>query len=145
MPHDFSWAIRFLNVISRPGYEDPRLAYLLSDLPVQIPVRLRPAPEYLHPRKGARLAGHGGEFVFKEPATWGAVDVETHTVTRLYGKATAVASAGTAHSLRGLFVWRHRSSRGTLCPPCLYGPRVANKNARSQPCVTTTPGPCGGG
>ncbi|MEV0292578.1 NF041680 family putative transposase [Nocardia sp. NPDC050710] len=80
------------------GYEGPRLAYLLSDLPVQILVRLRsdrvfrrPAPQYLHPPQGGRPARHGGEFIFKDPATWGGEDVATRTDTRLYGTATALA------------------------------------------------------
>ncbi|MFJ4659038.1 transposase [Nocardia sp. NPDC088792] len=85
-------------IVLDAGYDGPRMAHLLADLPVQILVRLRsdrvfrrPAPPYLFRPDGGRPARHGGEFVFKEPATWGAADIETRTDTRLYGQATALA------------------------------------------------------
>jgi hypothetical protein len=39
------------------------------------------------PGAGGRPRRHGGEFVFADPATWGAPDVTTTTITRLYGPA----------------------------------------------------------
>ncbi|GGP86657.1 hypothetical protein GCM10010231_66120 [Streptomyces sindenensis] len=55
----------------------------------------RPAPprEEFHPAnpKGGRPPKHGGEFVFDDPATWGAEQAVTVTDTRLHGKATAQA------------------------------------------------------
>lgn len=84
------------------GYDAPRIAYLLSGLPVEIlgrtrsdRVMRRPAPsreEFLLANpKGGRPPKHGGEFVFGDPATWGVEQAVTVTGTRLYGKATAQA------------------------------------------------------
>ncbi|WP_231956628.1 transposase, partial [Nocardia sp. 852002-51101_SCH5132738] len=85
-------------IVLDAGYDGPRLAHLLADLPVQILVRLRsdrvfrrPAPPYLFRPDGGRPARHGGEFAFKDPTTWSPEDIETHTDTRLYGQATAQA------------------------------------------------------
>lgn len=64
-------------VVPDIGYDGPRTAWLLAELPVQILVRLRsdrvfrrPAPPYVHNPKGGRSARHGGEFVFGDSATW---------------------------------------------------------------------------
>lgn len=82
-------------VIADAGYDAPRLAFLLKDLPVQVLARMRsdrvlrrPAP----PRE-LRTRGHpprhGGESVFGQPDTWGTPDTRTVTDTRLCGTATA--------------------------------------------------------
>ncbi|MCQ8832111.1 transposase, partial [Streptomyces malaysiensis] len=85
-------------VVLDAGYDAPRIAHLLGDLPVQILGRLRsdrvmrrPTPPRVHDPKGGRPPKHGGEFVFGTPATWGAEQAVTVTDTRLYGKATAQA------------------------------------------------------
>jgi hypothetical protein len=56
-------------IVADAGYDAPRIAFLLADLPVQILGRLRsdrvfrrPAPLYTHPSKGGRPAKHGSEF-----------------------------------------------------------------------------------
>lgn len=80
----------------------PRIAHLLSGLPVEIlgrtrsdRVMRRPAPSreefHLANPKGGRPPKHGGEFVFGNPATWGEEQAATVTDTRLYGKASARA------------------------------------------------------
>lgn len=84
------------------GYDAPRIAHLLGDLPVQILGRLRsdrvmrrPAPsraEFAAANPaGGRPPKHGGEFVFGDPATWDEEQVMTRTATRHYGSATARA------------------------------------------------------
>ncbi|MCX5165467.1 transposase [Streptomyces sp. NBC_00264] len=97
-------------VVLDTGYDTPRIAHLLDDLPLEILGRLRsdrvmrrPAPSRkefsLANPKGGRLPKHGGEFVFGDPATrlpgdpatWGIEQAVTATDTRLYGKATARA------------------------------------------------------
>ncbi|WP_373317118.1 NF041680 family putative transposase [Streptomyces sulfonofaciens] len=89
-------------VVLDAGYDAPRIAHLLAGLPVEILGRLRsdrvmrrPAPSreefFLANPKGGRLLEHGGEFVFGNPATWGAEQAVTVTDTRLYGKARAQA------------------------------------------------------
>ncbi|MFG2586052.1 transposase, partial [Streptomyces malaysiensis] len=85
-------------VVLDAGYDAPRIAHLLGDLPVQILGRLRsdrvmrrPSPPRVHDPKGGRPPKHGGEFVFGTPATWGIEQAVTVTDTRLYGKATAQA------------------------------------------------------
>jgi hypothetical protein len=82
-------------VVADAGYDGPRLACLLQDLPVQVLVRMRSdrvlrraAPPWVPGTKG-RPPRHGTEFVFGDPATWGEPDVTTTSDTRLYGKATA--------------------------------------------------------
>jgi hypothetical protein len=83
-------------VVLDSGYDAPRIAHLLSGLPVQILGRLRsdrvmrrPAPPRVYAPKGGRPPKHGGEFVFGDPATWGTEQAVTTTDTRLYGRATA--------------------------------------------------------
>ncbi|WP_308314341.1 NF041680 family putative transposase [Streptomyces sp. GbtcB7] len=85
-------------VVLDAGYDAPRIAHLLNDLPVEILGRLRsdrvmrrPTPSRVYDPKGGRPPKHGGEFVFGDPATWGAEQAVTVTDTRLYGKATAQA------------------------------------------------------
>ncbi|WP_030304406.1 transposase [Streptomyces katrae] len=82
-------------VIADAGYDAPRLAHLLRDLPVQVLARMRsdrvlrrPAPQR-QPHTMGRPPRHGGEFVFGQPDTWGTPDTHTVTDTRLYGTARA--------------------------------------------------------
>ncbi|MGW4402373.1 NF041680 family putative transposase [Amycolatopsis nivea] len=84
-----------IRIVGDAGYDGPRLAFLLADLPVQILVRMRsdrvlafPAPP---PRPGARgrAARHGTRFAFADPATWPAPAHTTATDTARYGTATA--------------------------------------------------------
>jgi DDE superfamily endonuclease len=82
-------------IVADAGYDSPRLAFLLADLPVAVLGRMRsdrvlrrPVPPQPPGTRG-RPRRHGGEFVFADPATWGAPEVTTTTVTRLYGPATA--------------------------------------------------------
>lgn len=84
-------------LVADAGYDGPRLAFLLADLPVVVLVRMR-SDRVLRRPTPARLAGtqgrprrHGDEFVFGDPATWGEPDITTHTDTRLYGPALARA------------------------------------------------------
>jgi hypothetical protein len=85
-------------IVADAGYDGPRLAWLLRDLPVQILARMR-ADRVLRretrpwiPRAhGGRKPRHGGEFVFGDPGTWGDPDVATTNQTRLYGMANALA------------------------------------------------------
>lgn len=84
-------------VVADAGYDAPRLAWLLRDLPVQVLGRMR-SDRVLRRAIPPRLPGshgrpprHGGEFIFGVPASWGEPDVATATDTRLYGTATARA------------------------------------------------------
>jgi hypothetical protein len=81
-------------LVADAGYDGPRLAHVLADLPVTVLVRMRsdrvlrrPAPAYLPGITKGRPRRHGGEFVFGDPTTWGEPDVTTRTQTRLYGPA----------------------------------------------------------
>jgi hypothetical protein len=85
-------------VVLDAGYDAPRIAHLLNDLPVEILGRLRsdrvmrrPSPPRVYTPKGGRPPKHGGEFVFGDATTWGTEQAVTVTGTRLYGKATAQA------------------------------------------------------
>ncbi|MGY3061806.1 hypothetical protein ACVWZD_006104 [Streptomyces sp. TE3672] len=84
-------------VVLDTGYDAPRIAHLLDDLPLEILGRLRsdrvmrrPTPSRkefsLANLKGGRPPKHGGEFVFGDPATWGIEQAVTATDTRLYRK-----------------------------------------------------------
>ncbi|MER6141834.1 NF041680 family putative transposase [Streptomyces sparsogenes] len=84
-------------VVVDAGYDVPRLAFLLADLPVQVLGRmrsdrvLRRAVPPREPGTRGRPPRHGGEFVFGDPATWNTPGTATVTATRLYGTATARA------------------------------------------------------
>jgi hypothetical protein len=82
-------------VVTDSGYDSPRLAFLLADLPVAVLGRMRSdrvlrraAPLRL-PGTNGRPPRHGGEFAFGDPTTRGEPAVTTTTETRLYGAATA--------------------------------------------------------
>lgn len=85
-------------IVLDAGYDAPRIAHLLADLPVAILGRMRSdrvlrrsaPPRAESPTRG-RPAKHGGEFVFGDPATWDAEHTVTTTDTRLYGQAIAQA------------------------------------------------------
>ncbi|MFG1920263.1 transposase, partial [Micromonospora sp. NPDC048898] len=84
-------------VVADAGYDAPRLAFLLADLPVQVLARMR-SDRVLRRAVPARQPGtigrprkHGDEFVFGDPTTWGEPDVATAADTRLYGAAWARA------------------------------------------------------
>lgn len=82
-------------IIGDSGYDGPRLAFLLADLPVQVLVRLRsdrvlhfPAPPR-QPGTRGRSMRHGARFVFADPATWPTPAHTTSTQTTRYGTAAA--------------------------------------------------------
>ncbi|MFI9643576.1 NF041680 family putative transposase [Micromonospora sp. NPDC051925] len=83
-------------IVAVAGYDGPRLAFLLADLPVRLLVRMR-SDRVLRRRAPLARTGngrpprHGGEFIFGDPTSWGTPDAESTTVTRLYGTATARA------------------------------------------------------
>jgi len=80
-------------IVADAGYDAPRLAWLLRDLPVQVLCRMR-SDRVLRRAVAPRVPGshgrpprHGGEFIFGDQASWGEPDVATVTQTRLYGQA----------------------------------------------------------
>jgi hypothetical protein len=82
-------------IIGDTGYDGPRLALLLADLPVQVLVRLRsdrvlafPAPPR-RPGTRGRTQQHGARFEFADPATWPVPAHTTTTDTTRYGAAHA--------------------------------------------------------
>jgi hypothetical protein len=84
-------------VIFDAGYDVPRLACQLSDLPVELPGRLRsdrvmqlPAPPR-QPDAMGRPRKHGGELALADPAAWPVPQVTTSTATSRYGVAVAAA------------------------------------------------------
>jgi hypothetical protein len=84
-------------VIFDAGYDVPRLAFLLADLPVEVLGRLRsdrvmrlPAPPR-RPGAVGRPRRHGRELALADPATWPAPQTVTTTLTSRYGMAAAAA------------------------------------------------------
>ena len=82
-------------IIGDSGYDGPRLAFLLADLPVRLLVRMRsdrvlafPAPQRV-PGTAGRSARHGAEFKFKDSQTWPEAAHTTTTQTTRYGTAQA--------------------------------------------------------
>ncbi|WP_330090337.1 NF041680 family putative transposase [Nocardiopsis codii] len=82
-------------VVVDAGYDSPRLAYLLTDLPVQVVGRLPsnrvlygPA-EHLPVQARGRPAKHGAPLRMAAPHTWPEPQTVTTTPTRRYGAATA--------------------------------------------------------
>ncbi|MFI5654847.1 NF041680 family putative transposase [Streptomyces anulatus] len=85
-------------VVMDAGYEAPRIAHLLADLPLEVLGRMRSdrvmrrsTPPRVYVPTGGRPPKHGSEFVFGQADTWGQEHAVTVTETRLYGKATARA------------------------------------------------------
>jgi hypothetical protein len=84
-------------IICDAGYDIPRLAYVLADLPVDVLGRLRsdrvlrlPAPSRL-PTTVGRPRRHGPELSLTDAGTWPTPDTVTTTATSHYGTATATA------------------------------------------------------
>lgn len=84
-------------IVLDAGYDIPRIAFLLQDLPVEVLGRMRsdrvlyrPAPSRL-PAATGRPPRHGSEFAFGDQTTWDTPDVATVTETTRYGTATATA------------------------------------------------------
>jgi hypothetical protein len=84
-------------VVFDAGYDTARLAWLLSDLPVELLGRLRSDRVMLLPAPPRRLGAmgrprkHGGELALADPATWPAPQAATTTPTSRYGTAEAAA------------------------------------------------------
>jgi hypothetical protein len=82
-------------IVGDTGYDGPRLAFLLADLPVRVLVRVRSDRVMAFPaaprRTGTvgRPARHGAEFAFKDPRTWPEAAHSTTTQTTRYGTARA--------------------------------------------------------
>lgn len=82
-------------VVAEVGYDGPRLAYLLRDLPVRIVVRMRsdrvffnPVPDdYRVGPKGGKPRSHGTRFALADPATWRDPERDSKHTTRRYGTA----------------------------------------------------------
>ncbi|MET7427361.1 NF041680 family putative transposase [Dactylosporangium sp. NPDC005555] len=84
-------------IVCDAGYDLARLAFLLTDLPVEILGRIRsdrvlrlPAPAREPGTKG-RPPRHGGELRLADPDTWPDPDVSTVTDTSRCGTAKAIA------------------------------------------------------
>lgn len=82
-------------IVGDSGYDGPRLAFLLADLPVRMLVRLRsdrvlrfPAPPR-QPGIRGRTIRHGARFEFVDPATWPDPAHATVNDTSRYGIAQA--------------------------------------------------------
>ena len=82
-------------IIGDSGYDGPRLAFLLADLPVQVLVRMRsdrvlafPTPPR-QPGARGRSARHGARFAFTDPQSWPTPTHTTTTHTTRYGDAHA--------------------------------------------------------
>jgi hypothetical protein len=82
-------------IVGDTGYDGPRLAFLLADLPVRLLVRMRsdrvmafPAAPRV-PGTVGRRARHGAEFTFKDSQTWPEAAHSTTTQTTRYGTARA--------------------------------------------------------
>lgn len=85
-------------IVMDSGYDGPRLAHVLADLPVEIVVRLRSDRVMLRdpgpPRstaRGGRPRRHGGVLTFAQPESWHVPDATSTTETTRYGKAEALA------------------------------------------------------
>jgi DDE superfamily endonuclease len=82
-------------IVADAGYDLPRLAFVLADLPVVVLGRLRsdrvlylPAPTKA-PGQGGRRPKHGDEFALARSGTWPEPQHSTSTNTTRYGTATA--------------------------------------------------------
>ncbi|KOT64396.1 MULTISPECIES: NF041680 family putative transposase [Streptomyces] len=87
-----------ITIVADAGYDLPRLAWVLRDLPVEVVGRLRsdrvlrlPKPPYVYDPWGGRPPKHGPQFHINRPQTWPEPAVTTFTDTTRYGKAQAQA------------------------------------------------------
>jgi hypothetical protein len=82
-------------IVGDAGYDGPRLAYLLADLPVQVLVRVRSDRVMQFPARPrtpgtcGRPPRHGGEFRFTDEQSWQKPAHTTTTPTTRYGDAVA--------------------------------------------------------
>jgi hypothetical protein len=84
-------------IVCDAGYDIPRLAFLLADLPVDLLGRLRsdrvmalPPPPRI-PATTGRPPKHGREIALADPDTWPTPQTTTTTATSRYGAAVATA------------------------------------------------------
>ena len=85
-------------IVLDTGYDAPRLAHVLRDLPVEVMARLRSdrvmyrdaSPARSTP-KGGRPRKHGAKFTLAQPDTWHTPDHVTTCATARYGQAEARA------------------------------------------------------
>jgi DDE superfamily endonuclease len=86
-----------IRIVADSGYDLPRLAFVLDDLPVVVAGRVRsnrvfrfPAVHVYDPR-GGRPPKHGSEFALTKPAAWPEPSHATITATDRYGAARVQA------------------------------------------------------
>lgn len=98
-------------VVMDSGYDGTRLAWLLTDLPVTLVVRLRsdrvfhaPAGRRAGPTKG-RPPKHGARLVLADQTTWPVADISTTCDTARYGTARTVAFTRMHQRLAGRGGW----------------------------------------
>ncbi|WP_308258077.1 NF041680 family putative transposase [Pseudonocardia lacus] len=84
-------------IVTDAGYDITRLAYVLSDLPVELAGRIRsdrvlrlPTPARL-PGTNGRPPRHGPEIALDRPTTWPTPQHTTRTETTRYGAAVATS------------------------------------------------------
>jgi hypothetical protein len=99
-------------IVVDAGYDVPRLAFLLDDLPVEVLGRLRsdrvlrrPAPLRRYDRKGGRPPKHGGEFRLKDERSWHEPEHVTTTDTTCYRTVTATCWDRLHHRLTHRSAW----------------------------------------
>jgi hypothetical protein len=102
-------------IVLDAGYDVPRIAFLLKDLPVQVLGRMRsdrvlcrPAPTRV-PGATGRPPKHGGEFTFGDASTWGEPDAATTTDTERYGTVHASAWDRLHPTLTRRAAWREHT------------------------------------
>lgn len=85
----------WIGIVADSGYDGPRLAWVLADLPVRVLVRTR-SDRVMHfpaagrqPGRSGRPARHGAAFTFSDPGTWPEPAQATRTETSRYGTALA--------------------------------------------------------
>lgn len=142
-------------IVADAGYDGPRLAFLLADLPVSVLVRMRSRPGSARraPRWQPLVLGrpprHGGEFALSDPASRGAPDTATATDTRLYGAAMArswnALHPRLTHRPPGrLTPAHHRSSKAPSPTYAGHGERPAVPARLTPPAWSATDGDGGG-
>ena len=148
-------------VVFDAGYDVTRLTWLLADLPVELPGRLRsdrvmhcPAPPLpARPAStGGRRPRHGPKLAPGGPATWPEPDAVTRTAASRYGTAEATARGRTHQRLAHRDAWAGHEGElpvieGTLTrlqadrlpgqrdaePAWPWSPRAGSKDSPCQP------------
>lgn len=126
-------------IVADAGYDCPRLAWLLADLPVTILGRVRsnrvyyaPPGKRVGPTRG-RPPRHGAPLALREPETQTQPSAMTHCVTQRYGHTTARAFARMHPRIETRGAWAGHTGPAPIIEGTLIGLDVEHLPGNRNP------------